>query len=131
MELEMEQEASPPPNPQFTGSNWAATTETSAEFTTSHLSYPSSLSSMDWSSHQSMSTPFASASAGSLSSHYFSASDGLPPTPPSPPPENAKFFNEKMIKNLKIVAGVTVVGGIIAAIAGTQIKHHHRDCQDS
>jgi len=36
-----------------------------------------------------------------------------------------------MMKKIKIVAGVTVVGGIIAAIAGSQIKHHHRDCQDS
>jgi hypothetical protein len=34
-----------------------------------------------------------------------------------------------MIKKLKIVAGVTIVGGIIAGNAGSQIKH--RDCQDS
>jgi uncharacterized protein YcfJ len=38
-----------------------------------------------------------------------------------------------MMKKIKIVAGVTVVGAIIAGIAGSQIKHQHqhRDCQDS
>jgi hypothetical protein len=95
-----------------------------------------------------MSTPYSSASGGSLSSHYFSASDGLAPShnsisesegspsPPSPsppptekPPENAKFLTEDMMKKLKIVAGVVVIGGAIAGIAGSQIKH--RDCQDS
>jgi len=33
------------------------------------------------------------------------------------------------MKKLKIVAGVVIVGGAIAGIAGSQIKH--RDCQDS
>jgi len=45
------------------------------------------------------------------------------------PPENAKFLNKNMMKKLKIVAGVVIIGGIIAGIAGSQIKH--RDCQDS
>jgi hypothetical protein len=34
-----------------------------------------------------------------------------------------------MLKKLKIVAGVVVIGGAIAGIAGSQIKH--RDRQDS
>jgi hypothetical protein len=34
-----------------------------------------------------------------------------------------------MMKKLKIVAGAVIVGGAIAGIAGSQIKH--RDCQDS
>jgi hypothetical protein len=33
-----------------------------------------------------------------------------------------------MMKKLKIVAGVTIIGGAIAGIAGSQIKH--RDCQE-
>jgi hypothetical protein len=34
-----------------------------------------------------------------------------------------------MVKKLKIVAGVVIIGGLIAGIAGSQIKH--RDCQDT
>jgi hypothetical protein len=34
-----------------------------------------------------------------------------------------------MMKKLKIVAGVAIVGGTIASIVGSQIKH--RDCEDS
>jgi hypothetical protein len=90
-----------------------------------------------------MSTPYSSASDGSLSSHYLSASDGLAPShnsmsegsPSSPPPppterplENKKFLNKDMIKKLKIVAGVIIIGGIIASIASPHIKH--RDCQN-
>jgi hypothetical protein len=112
-----------------------------------------------------MSTPYSSATGGSLSSHYYSASggslsshydsalggsvpshdlisipeglapsltpDGPPPSPSSPPPDSARFFNKNMMKKLKIVAGVTIVGGIIAGIAGSRIKHKHRDYQDS
>jgi hypothetical protein len=44
-------------------------------------------------------------------------------------PQNAEFFNENMVKKLKIVAGVAIAGGVIAGIAGSQIKH--RDRQDS
>ena len=51
------------------------------------------------------STQYTSASAGSLSSHYFSASDGLEASlnpisegSPSSPPENAKFLTENMVK---------------------------------
>jgi hypothetical protein len=96
-----------------------------------------------------MFTPYASASDGSLSSHYFSASDGSvpspealapsltpngpPPSPSSPPtetpPDNAEFFNKNMMKKLKIIAGVVIVGGAIAGIVRSQIKH--RDFQDS
>jgi hypothetical protein len=123
------------------GSDWA-TTETSSppeRFTPSH--HPSSLSStgsVPWHADESISTPYSSASDGSLSSHYFSASDGLAPShnsisegSPSSPPENAKFFNENMMKKIKVVAGVVIIGGVIAGIAGSRSKHHHRDCQDS
>jgi hypothetical protein len=79
-------------------------------------------------SHESMSTAFASASGGSLTSHYFTASDGLP-SRPSSPPENAKVVDESMMKKLKIVAGLVVVGTIVGGIAGSQIKH--RDHQNS
>jgi hypothetical protein len=34
-----------------------------------------------------------------------------------------------MMKKLKIVAGVVIIGGVIASVAGSQIKH--RDSQDS
>ena len=53
--------------------------------------------------------------------------DGLAPslTPDGPPlspsplaPDHAEFFNKNMMKKVKIVAGVTIVGGIIAGIAG-------------
>jgi len=62
--------------------------------------------------------------------------DGSPPSPLSPPTEtpqeNAEFFNKNMMRKLKIAAGVLVIGGAIAGIAGSQIKHHeHRDFQDS
>jgi hypothetical protein len=43
-------------------------------------------------------------------------------------PDNAEFFNENMMKKLKIVAGVAIVGGTIASIVASQIKH--RDYQD-
>ena len=58
---------------------------------------------------------------------------GTPPLPSSPPTEapldNTKFFNENMIKKIGIVAGVVIVGGTIASIVGSRIKH--RDSQDS
>ena len=135
-----------PPSPQHTGSDRATTESYSPPdgFTPSH--HPSSLSSADslsWYSEEPMSTSYSSASDGSLTSHYFSASDGLAPShhsmseespsPPPPPPtgrplENTKFLNKNMIKRLKIVAGVIVIGGVIASIAGPQIKH--RDSKD-
>ena len=167
-----------PPSPQLTESDRAtATTEThspSDRFTPSH--HPSSLSTDSlswwyrnpWFSDDSESalmptTPYLSASGGSLSSHYLSASDGLVPSlepisggsvpsdhstpegfapsltsdgslpsPSSPPTEtpldNAEFFNKNMMKKIRIVAGAIIVGGTIAGIVGSQIKH--RDCQD-
>jgi hypothetical protein len=48
-----------------------------------------------------------------------------------PPTHNAEFFNKNMVKKLKIVAGVAIAGGVIAGIAGSQIKHKHRDSRDS
>jgi hypothetical protein len=61
------------------------------------------------------------------------ASDELAPSPPptETPPDDARFFNKNMIKKLKIVAGVVIVGGIISGIVGSQIKHRDRDYQDS
>lgn len=130
----------PSPSWQYTESD-LVTTETNSLadlFTPSHPP-SSSLTLTDPVSVHSdelMSTPFASASSGSLSSHYFTASDGLPPISeasesPSSPPENAKFFNENMMKKLKIAAGVTIIGGIIAGIVGSQIKHQHSDYRGS
>jgi hypothetical protein len=56
-----------------------------------------------------------------------STPDGSPTSPSSPPtetpPDNAEFFNKNMVKKLKIVAGVVIIGGVIAGIAGSQIKH--------
>ena len=82
------------------------------------------------------STQYTSASAGSLSSHYFSASDGLEASlnpisegSPSLPPENAKFLTENMVKKLKIVGGLTIIGAIVTGIAVPLIKN--RDHQDS
>lgn len=90
--------------------------------------------------HPSPSSPeepvYASAADRSLSSHYFSGSDGLSPSHDSipegsltSPPENAKFLNENMVKKLKIAGVIALISGVIATpIAGTQIKH--RDHQD-
>ena len=58
-------------------------------------------------------------------------SDRPLPAPTETPPDNAEFFNKNMMKKLKIAAGVLLVGGAIAGIVGSQIKHHkHRDFQD-
>jgi hypothetical protein len=128
---------------------------TSDGFTASH--HPSSLSSTD--SAETVPTSYSPASGGSLSSHYFSASDGLVSShhsipegsfhqsmsegslhrlmpeglePSSPPLQDDEKFFRGMIKTTKIVAGVAIVGGVIAGIVGSQIKHHkHRDFQDS
>jgi hypothetical protein len=60
-------------------------------------------------------------------------SDGSPhspsPGPTETPPDNAKFFNKDIMKKIGIVAGVVIVGGTIAGIVDSQIKHH--DSQDS
>jgi hypothetical protein len=60
-------------------------------------------------------------------------SDAPPPSPSSPPtetpPDNAEYFNKNMMKKIKIVAGVVIVGGLVMGIAGSQIKHH--DSRDS
>ena len=124
-----------PQRPQHPGLD-QDTAGTYSPFTPLH--HPSSSSGY---SEEPISTAYASASGGSLPSHYFSASDGLAPShnsisegsPPSPPsltlPNNAKFFNKNVMKRLGIVAGVVIVGGIIAGIMGSHIKH--RDCQDS
>jgi hypothetical protein len=145
-----------PPSPQNTESDWA-TSETyspSDRFTPSRHLSSSSSSSMEilwWDrdpqvSVEPMSTPHSSASGGSLPTPHSPPSlpvaGGSLPTPHSPPslpvaggspsetpPDNAEFFNKNMMKKLKIVAGVVIVGGAIAGIAGSQIKH--RDCQDS
>jgi len=62
---------------------------------------------------------------GLAPSHHLT-SDGSPPSPSSPPtetpPDNAEFFNKNMMKKLKTVAGVAIISGVIAGIAGSQIK---------
>ena len=131
-----------PLSPLHTGSD-RATTETyslSDQFTPSH----DPLSSTGWYSDESVNTPYSSASGGSLSSHYFSASNGLAtshnsiseaspsstPLPPTEtPPDNAECFNKNVMKKLKIIAGVTIVGGAIATIVGSQLRN--RDFPDS
>jgi hypothetical protein len=107
-ELEQMLELQNLPSPQHTGSNWA-TTETSP--------HSSSLSSTDWDFHESVPTP------------HSLASDGLVPSPPPTeiPPDNAGFFNKNMMKKLKIVAGVVIVGGVIGGIVGSRTKHRDRD----
>ncbi|KAI0278942.1 hypothetical protein BGY98DRAFT_1096440 [Russula aff. rugulosa BPL654] len=88
---------------------------------------------------------YPSASGGSLSSHYFSAShdltsDGSPPSHSSTPAEtpqdsaDSELFNEKMMKKLKIVGVLAIVGATVASIVAPQMKHHKhsdRDFQDS
>ena len=51
-------------------------------------------------------------------------SDLHSPLPMETPSDNAKLFNENMVKKIKIVAGVTIVGGVIAGAVGSRIKHH-------
>ena len=153
-----------PPSPQFTGSSDDSDQATVVTYSPSDQFTPSyhPWSSTDGYSEESMSTlhSYLSASGGSLSSAYFSASDGgsepvpapvpsmpeglapshhltpdgTPPSPLSPPtetpPDSAESFNENMKKKLEIVAGVVIVGGTIASIVGSHIKHHG-DYQDS
>lgn len=121
----------PPPSPE----------PTESDFTPGALTPSQHLSSSSLSSDESKSTVYASASDGSLTSHYFSASDAsggltgshnsISEGSPFAPPEDAKFFDENMVKKLKIVGILTIVGGIITGgtIAGTRSKH--RDYQDS
>ncbi|KAI0271057.1 hypothetical protein BGY98DRAFT_217171 [Russula aff. rugulosa BPL654] len=131
----------PLPYPSSSGSS--ATTETyssSDKFTPSHdpggsvSSHYSSASYGSVSSNDLISVPsHHSMSEGLVPSQHL-ASDGSPPSP-SPPtetsPDNAEFFNKNM-KKIGIVAGVAIVGGTIAGILGSQIKHNkHRDYQDS
>jgi hypothetical protein len=75
-------------------------------------------------------TEFSSASDGSLSSHYFSASEGLTSTHSSPAtvtaPESDKFLNKDMVKKLKIFVAVTIMTGAIAGIAGESIGRRNR-----
>ena len=104
------------------GPDGASATNSPAEkFTSSYHGSSSSLATT------APSTQYSSASDGSLTSHYFTASEG----PPTPPPENAKFFNENMVKKIKIAAGVTAVGSVVAGIVGLHLKHKHRDYKDS
>lgn len=158
-----------PPSPLYTGSDQATSLSETYSSSTSETYPPSTIetyspstietysssdkftpshrlsSSTDGYSGKSESTLYASASGGSLSSHYFSALDGselvpshhsipegLAPShhltsdgsPPSEAPaDDAEFFNENMMKKLKIVAGVVIIGGTIASIVGSQIKH--------
>ena len=55
--------------------------------------------------------------------------DGSPPSPSSPPtetpPDNAKFFNEDMVKGLKVLAGGGIIGGAIGGIVSFGIIHHN------
>jgi hypothetical protein len=129
--------------PQMGSETETAETHSPPErFTPSH--HPTSLSlmgpaSISWHHDRPTYTPYASASSASLSSHYYTASDGLGPSPntiseglPPSPLEDAKSFNKNIMKKLKIFGGVAIVGGIIAGIAGSQIsKHKHRDFRDS
>ena len=126
---ELEQELSP--SPQHWAAIWATSETYSSpnEFTPSH--HPSSASSLTVPS-----TRYESALDGSLSSHYFSASDGSESVSPhdsdGPAKDKTEFFDKNMMKNLKIAAGALLVGGAIAGIAGSLIKHHKdRDFQDS
>jgi hypothetical protein len=71
-----------------------------------------------------------------LEPSYHFTPDESPPSPSSPPlvtpPNKAEFFNKNMMKKLKIVAGLAIVGGTIAGIVGLQTKHRKpRDFQYS
>jgi len=60
--------------------------------------------------------------------HLASDAPPLPSPPPTEkPPDNAKFFNKKMMKKIKIVAGIIAIGGAIAGIVGSEIKKHHHE----
>ena len=78
----------------------------------------------------SSSTDFSSASDGSLSSPYFSASEGPTSTHSSSAtaavPETDKLFTEDMVRKLKVFAGVTIITGAIAGIASEAIVRHNR-----
>jgi len=125
-----------PPSPQHTGLDHAATETHSPpdRFTPSLQSLSGSGGSVP--SHASIS------SAGSVTSVplHHSTPQGpaqiltphVSPPPSSPPTETlpitAEFFNNNLMKKLKIAAGVATVGGTaaIATIMGLKIKHQDR-----
>jgi hypothetical protein len=101
---------------------------------TPHLSFDSSLSGHSWLLDRPTLSPDSPSWHDSPSSHD---SDTTPsPSPPTEtPPHNAEFFNENMIKKLKIFGGVTAAGVAISALALASLYEYHelerRDFEDS
>ena len=119
-----------PAPPHYLWEDWSPTTSYSISdgFTPSHESSgshsPTNL--WWWLPHSPVSTDFASASDGSLSSQYFSASEGSTSTTATATvPEGVQFFNKDMVRKLKFFAGVSIITGAIVGIANSPIVHHN------
>jgi hypothetical protein len=116
-----------PAPPHFLWEDWEPTPpsySTSDRFTASHgSSGPDSPANIDWWMH------YSPASGGSLHVHN-SIPEGPTSAQPSPAtatvPESDKFFNEDMVRKLKVFAGVTIITGAIVGIANSPIVHHNR-----
>lgn len=120
-----------PPSPERTGSD-QGTTEPEVLGPSQHLTSDGSPPSPPQPTAE---TPPEGLEALEPSFHL--TPDESPPSPSSSPTvtpsNNAEFFNKNMMKNLKIAAGVAIVGGTIAGVVGLQAKKHrkHRDFQYS
>jgi hypothetical protein len=111
----------------------------SSGYPTPHLSETSSISGNSWmlnrtprlSPGRPPSPPYTSASDGSLTSHYFTASDGLPSSPGWVRHPGVSRPNTFWTKNkLRVMGDVAIIAIVFVGIWGLTTLKHHDDSQD-